>query len=254
VHQPLWIFVLMTCLAGSVDARCEARSGANTAALVELYTSEGCSSCPPADRWLSGLAGRAGIVPLALHVDYWDYIGWKDPYAKREFSLRQRKLTQLQRMALVYTPQVLLQGRDFRGWGTAAFDEAVKRISALPARAAIELSIQAAGERALDVRVAAKLLSPVQKGDAALYLAAFANRLTTRVGAGENRGRTLQHDYVVLEWQGPLDLGPGLQLEERRRIPLLPGAVPANSGVAAFIQDRRTAEVLQALMLPACFS
>ena len=56
-------------------------------------------------------------MPLALHVDYWDYIGWKDPYAKREFSLRQRKLSQLQRMALVYTPQVVLQGRDFRAWG-----------------------------------------------------------------------------------------------------------------------------------------
>src|SRR3989338_9674550 len=115
----------MTALAPAAFAACDARSGARTAALVELYTSEGCSSCPPADRWLSGLASKGyapdRVVPLSLHVDYWDYIGWKDPYAKREFSLRQRKLSQLQRMALVYTPQVLLQGRDFRDWGGKAF-------------------------------------------------------------------------------------------------------------------------------------
>src|SRR5499427_4717203 len=99
----------------AAGAHCAAKSGEFTAALVELYTSEGCDSCPPADRWLSGLGGGSGpgrVVPLSLHVDYWDYIGWKDPYAKREFSLRQRKLSQLQRMALVYTPQVVLQGQD----------------------------------------------------------------------------------------------------------------------------------------------
>lgn len=94
----------MACLAGTAQARCEARSGSQTAALVKLYTSEGCSSCPPADRWLSSLAGRTGVVPLALHVDYRDYIGSKDPYAKQGCSLRERRLTHLQRLALVYTP------------------------------------------------------------------------------------------------------------------------------------------------------
>src|ERR1043165_160036 len=116
------LFLLLLALEGAaLAASCKAESGNRTVALVELYTSEGCSSCPPADRWLSGLAARgfgAGrVVPLALHVDYWDYIGWKDPYGRREFSLRQRKLSQLQRMALVYTPQVLIQGRDFPRWG-----------------------------------------------------------------------------------------------------------------------------------------
>ena len=118
------VLLLGALLAFPVHAaRCVAQSGPGTTALVELYTSEGCSSCPPAERWLSGLGSRYApgtLVPLALHVDYWDYIGWKDPYGKREFSLRQRKLTQLQRMALVYTPQVMLQGRDFRGWTSSA--------------------------------------------------------------------------------------------------------------------------------------
>ncbi|MGH8668911.1 MAG: DUF1223 domain-containing protein [Burkholderiales bacterium] len=236
-------------------AQCTAHSGPHTAALVELYTSEGCSSCPPADRWLSSLGERGyapgRVVPIALHVDYWDYIGWKDPYAKREFSLRQRKLTQLQRMALVYTPQVLLQGRDFRAWGRAAFDEAVAKINAAKARAHLRLDIVSQGADGLRVAVAAELLQPAQVQDAALYLAAYENRLESRITAGENRGRTLSHDYVVLEWQGPLGFS-GPKLHAQRLLALLPRALPTNSGVVGFVQNRRTAEVLQALMLPAC--
>ncbi len=233
-------------------AQCVAESGPGTTALVELYTSEGCSSCPPADRWLSGIGKRykpGSVVPLALHVDYWDYIGWKDPYAKREFSLRQRKLSQLQRMALVYTPQVVLQGRDFRNWSARGFDEAVARINAQPARAGIRLAIVGSEREALEVEAQVEL--PARAGDPALYLAVYERGLSSRVTAGENRGRTLDHDYVVLEWQGPFGIA-GSRLNERRRLALLPGAVAANSGVVAFVQDRRTGEVLQALLRSGC--
>jgi len=232
-------------------AQCVAESGPGTAALVELYTSEGCSSCPPADRWLAGLGQRyspARVVPLALHVDYWDYIGWKDPYAKREFSLRQRKLSQLQRMALVYTPQVVLQGRDFRGWGTSAFDEALARINAQPARARLTLRIAGADAKGLEVEASAELTQPAE--DAVLYLAAYRSRLESKVTAGENRGRLLSHDYVVLEWLGPFAV-TGRRVE-RRTLPLLPGAPAASSGAAAFVQDGRTGEVLQALLRSTC--
>jgi hypothetical protein len=245
--------LLGLAMAGTAHAgQCVSESGSGTAALVELYTSEGCSSCPPADRWLAGLGKRyspANVVPLALHVDYWDYIGWKDPYAKREFSLRQRKLTQLQRMAFVYTPQVMLQGRDFRGWGSKAFDEAVARINAQPARANLKLAVLGADAASLEVEATAALVRP--SDDAALYIAAYRSKLESRVKAGENRGRLLAHDYVVLEWQGPLAF-TGTRLSERRKLPLLPGAAAADSGVAAFVQDRRTGDVLQALMRSAC--
>jgi hypothetical protein len=247
---------LSTFVKLAPGAECKAVSGPATMALVELYTSEGCSSCPPADRWLSGLSANsrvaASVVPIALHVDYWDYIGWKDPYAKREFSLRQRKLSQLQRMALVYTPQVVVQGRDFRDWGTGAFDAAVAKIAAQPAKARISLSIGQASAQGLEVESAAQLLDPAQQADAALYLAAYANRLSSTITAGENRGRTLAHDYVVLEWAGPFGFGPGGQVTERRQVPLVPRASAGGSGVVAFVQNRRSAEVLQALMLPAC--
>src|SRR3954469_8448481 len=138
------IALLAAVFAGVAHGeKCTARSGDKTAALVELYTSEGCDSCPPADRWLSSL-GTQGyapgrVVPLSLHVDYWDYIGWKDPYAKQQFSGRQRKLTQQQRLAFVYTPQVMLQGKDFRDWRGGGFAQALARINAVPAAARLRL-------------------------------------------------------------------------------------------------------------------
>ena len=233
---------LLISLAGPAWAGdCAARSGSRTAVLVELYTAEGCTSCLAANRWLSGLqepgdvAGR--VVPLALHVDYADYLG--GGHVRRDLWLRQRKLTQLQRMALVFTPQVLLQGRDFKAWGTPEFAAAVERINAQPAQAAITLELVPGAAPAFDVVASAELAPGAQRRSAALYLASYDNR--------HNR-------YIVLEWQGPIDLGSGERLVERRRLPLLPGAVPAGSGVAAFVQDRGTGEVLQALMLSACFS
>jgi hypothetical protein len=237
----LGISVMSQAQAG----KCEAVSGPNTAALVELYTSEGCNSCPPADRWLSTLK-PGKVVPLSLHVDYWDYIGWKDPYARREFSQRQRKLSQLQRMALVYTPQVLLQGRDFRQWGTPVFEREVERINARPAAARIRLGVLSMGDASVTVQAEAEVLDASHRRDAALFIAAYENKLSSRVTAGENRGETLRHDYVVLEWVE----APALNI--RRDLPLLPKAVPANSGVAAFVQNRRTGEVLQALMQSGC--
>lgn len=235
--------------------QCSAESGPHTAALVELYTSEGCNSCPPADRWLQSLGPRGyapeRVVPLSLHVNYWDYIGWKDPFAQQRFSDRQRRLAQVMRARVVYTPQVLLQGRDFRRWYAGGFDEAVKAINARPPGAKIALRLEAAGSDALRTRVQADLLDATQAADAALYLARFESKLVSRVQAGENEGRNLEHDYVVFEWVGPIPFREG-RIDERRTLPLLPEANPARSGVAAFVQNRRTAQVLQALMLPAC--
>jgi hypothetical protein len=235
--------------------QCRAQSGKTTTALVELYTSEGCDSCPPADRWLSSLGARGyapdRVVPIALHVDYWDYIGWKDPYAKQAFSARQRKMASLARAAMVYTPQVLLQGRDFRNWAAAGFEQEVAKINAQPAKARISVLLDGPGRGAFEVAVAAELLDARPLGDTALYLGAYENKLVSEVKAGENRGRSLPHDYVVLQWAGPFEF-QDRKLAARASLPLLPKAVPGHSGVVAFVQDRATGEVLQALMLAAC--
>jgi hypothetical protein len=248
--------MLLVAGQAAAGAPCKAGSGEGTTALVELYTSEGCDSCPPADQWLSSLGAKGytpeRVVPIALHVDYWDYIGWKDPYARAAFSARQRKLAQVMRARVVYTPQVLLQGRDFRGWRGNEFEREVARINAAPARARIALSLDAGRRDAFEVSVDAEVPDPALRSQAALYLASYENKLVSEVRAGENRGRTLAHDYVVFEWVGPLAFGSDGRVSERRRLPLLPKAVPENSGVVAFVQSRTTAEVLQALMRSAC--
>jgi hypothetical protein len=247
----LLIALLTACMSIPASAaQCVARSGPQTAVLVELYTSEGCNSCPPADRWLSGLGrtyGTERVVPLALHVDYWDYIGWKDPFAKREFSQRQRRLSQLQRASFVYTPQILIQGRDYPGWNGADFERTVRQINGRVARASLELELLGSTAQALRLRASAVVSDAAQQADAVLYVAAYENRLESRVTAGENAGRVLQHDHVVLEWQGPYGLG-----ERELTVKLLPKASRTDSGVAAFVQNRRTSEVLQALALAPC--
>jgi hypothetical protein len=146
---------------------------------------------------------------------------------------------------------VLLQGRDFRRWHSGDFDGAVARINARPPQASIALRLEPGRKDMLVTEVEAALLDPARQADAALYLASYENKLVSSVAAGENRGRTLEHDYVVFEWVGPIPFTGG-RIAERRALPLLPKAVRAHSGVAAFVQDRRTAEVLQALLLPAC--
>src|SRR4051812_46088074 len=129
-------------LAGAAHAAgpaCSAQSPRHTVALVELYTSEGCDTCPPADRWLSSLSARgftpAQVVPLALHLDARDYTGWKDEDARQAFAARRYKLARLRRPALVYSPQVVLQGRDFHGWAGEQFARRVAEINARPQRA-----------------------------------------------------------------------------------------------------------------------
>src|SRR5689334_18662425 len=152
--QLLILSALATAGAAHAAApACSAYTGPHTTALVELYTSEGCDSCPPADHWLSSLFSQGfrpdQVVPLALHVDYWDYIGWKDPFGRAEFSVRQRKLAAMRRPVVVYTPQVVLQGQDFRRWASGDFAERVARINASAARARIALTIRAVEPKAI---------------------------------------------------------------------------------------------------------
>jgi hypothetical protein len=186
--------LLWSCQAGAVPSACEAKSAPRQTPLVELYTSEGCSSCAPADRWLSTLPaataaaqghGQPAVLAAAFHVSYWDRLGWTDRFASAEFTARQAELMRAAGARYVYTPQVLVNGRDWRGWPTLPL------AADAPARASIWL--QRRGAQVL-VRVAPGPGAPARLG---LWWAVLEDGHRSAVSAGENRGEQLRHDHAV---------------------------------------------------------
>jgi hypothetical protein len=165
---------------------CEARSSSTVPTAVELYTSEGCSSCPPADRWLSTLKGRNDVIALAFHVTYWDRLGWPDRFASREFTQRQYDQASREGRAQVYTPQVVAQGQDWRGWP--------KLPGARPDAAAPVVTLQREGDS-----VRASVAPAAGRGETSFsgYWAVVEDGHQTAVRAGENAGENLRHDHVV---------------------------------------------------------
>ena len=235
------ILMLPSLVAAS---ECTVRSGPQTAAVVELYTSEGCSSCPPADRWLSGLAAAASsgrVVPLAFHVNYWDYIGWKDAFASERATARQRAIQKAAAARYVYTPQVVLAGRDYTGWRSSAWAEALEAVQRRPARASIELTLRTDPARGIEVASVAQATG-ARADDLIVLVAATQNGLASRVTAGENRGERLAHDFVVRDFAVHRGLGAGTATFR-----FAPGWNLAHMSVAAFVQNIRTGEILQAL-------
>ncbi len=195
-HRLLALLPAMLLVANAAQATepalCEARSAARQTPLVELYTSEGCSSCPPADRWLSTLKGapppgqaQPPVLAAAFHVSYWDRLGWTDRFASADFTARQSALMRASGARHVYTPQVLVDGRDWRGWPVLPL------ASAAPPRASILL--QRRGDR-VAVQVAPGPGAPPQL---ALWWALLEDGHGSAVAAGENRGEQLRHDHVV---------------------------------------------------------
>jgi len=242
--------------ATPAGADCVTRSGDATAALVELYTSEGCSSCPPADRWLSTFADRTGagqVVPIAFHVSYWDYIGWKDAFADARYTERQRALAKATGARMVYTPQVMLHGRDFRGWRDAqAVSQAIAAANRMPARASIEIVARAAPEGGAAGVASATLRPGVKADDLALFVAVTQNGLSSRVTAGENRGEKLDHSFVARGFAASRELATSSSLRAPFVFMPKPDWNVERMAVVAFLQNLKTGEVLQALSAPLC--
>ena len=237
------------CAPAVAQNTCRAASGPTTRPLVELYTSEGCDSCPPADRWLSATFadGAARATPLAFHVDYWDRLGWKDRFASATFTARQHRAAEANKSTFVYTPQVLLQGRDF-GWRDARAALRIAEAAATPARASVEISVARAGA-SLRVHAAARVRDTALRNDATLVLAYVDSALNSDVKAGENRGVRLRHDHVVrsLASGGHVDAAGLLALDAMLEVPVEPGRAPA---IVGFVQRARDGDVLQTVVLP----
>lgn len=244
------VMIVAASTSAAVAAHCAKQSPAHTVALLELYTSEGCNSCPPADRWLSRIAadgpGADSVVPLAFHVDYWDRLGWKDRFASARFSERQHALARQAGSRAVYTPGVFFNFQEFRGWGSARFGEALRAVNGKPARAVIRLELDTPNYAQLDIKADFGLKTA--KGQA--FVALYENGLSTEVRAGENRGVTLRHDYVIREWIGPIEVSGAAKLH--RTLALQSDWNTSELGVAAFVQDGAGRELLQATALRVC--
>jgi hypothetical protein len=194
---------LIAC-AGALAAgpQCSAQSAATLTPVIELYTSEGCSSCPPADRWLSGLKSSAAsghAVVQAFHVGYWDYIGWVDRFAKPAYTARQRDVASWNHQSGIYTPQLVRNGQDWRDYSGALASAEAPRAS---------IAVQRSGEDAFEAQV-----TPAQGvGAWGAYWTVTENGHSSKVRSGENAGEFLQHDFVVRqyvaagEYRGPSKL------------------------------------------------
>jgi hypothetical protein len=244
------ILIPMTAMAAPNTAMCHASTGPLRGTLVELYTSEGCSSCPPADRLFAQVAANADPVRLSLlafHVDYWDSSGWPDRFGSAAWSARQRDRVSRAGSASVYTPQVMVGQRVGFPWGSSAAMAELQKAS----RQASPLSIGMTARRAgtgldLELKVASQAGGALPAGN--LYLALYENGLSTHVKAGENQGVLLRHERVVRQLLGPFPLSATGW--SRTLHVSVPGDADADKlGLTAFVQSR-PGDTLQAVRLP----
>lgn len=209
--------------------------------VVELFTSQGCNSCPPAEAFLNELADEEGIIALELHVDYWDYIGWADPFANPEITQRQRDYASALALRYVYTPQMVIDGRlnvvgSHRQQVRAAIGQSTLRGKPI----AVEFTETDGG----------KIVIPAghsPDGGATVWLAIYDGLHETEVKRGENRGKTLKNRHVVRELE-ELAVWTG----ERLEIPVDLARVAAlgRAGCAILVQQGRTGPIIGAAAMP----
>jgi hypothetical protein len=210
--------------------------------VVELFTSQGCSSCPPADKFLGELAERPELVALSVHVDYWDYIGWKDPFGSPENTKRQRDYAEALKLRYVYTPQMVIQGASHATGSDRS--SVLRRIAEAQALPRLPVSVRHADGR-IEVTVAGADKGMDGTDEAAVWLAVYDRMHETAIKRGENGGRTLRYYNVVRKmirvgtWNGrPLSLASALDDVGRRA-----------DGCAVIVQSLKTGRILGAAKL-----
>ena len=249
----LLFFAGTILMAGSALAdaplSCQSRSGKFITPLVELYTSEGCSSCPPADRWMSQQILRSDIDAnfLAFHVDYWDDIGWPDRFANHAYTERQYARVQRKGSRQVYTPQVMIGEQTGVSWSWPDRSEAViKQVNKELAIASIALQATRNGKQ-WKAKVALSSLNALP--NTRWYLAVYQDGLSSQVRAGENKGKLLKHDRVVKRWLGPYQLNGTSTLKDFT-ITLSNADAMERTGLLAVLENSGNGQVLQSLRLP----
>ncbi len=232
------LFALATT-AGTVPAQ-----AGEPVTVVELFTSQGCPSCPGADELLGKLAERKDVLALSLHVDHWNFMGWRDPFASELFSQRQQRYLDKRGLPYVYTPQMVIDGV-YQASGNKP-RKVVAGIQQARAIAGDRVPIEIDRISDSQVRVRIPGATARYRGEAEIVLVRFDDKHVTQVTRGENRGRTLNNYNVVrllrpvARWNGaPVDVVVSLQE--------LAGALPTNCAV--FVQERGQGRILGASMV-----
>jgi hypothetical protein len=226
-----------------------------TPVLVELFTSEGCSSCPPADRFLEKLdrqpVAGAEMIVLSEHVDYWNHIGWKDPYSSRLYSERQTAYGKRFSLDSVYTPQMVVDGTsEFVGSDASLANQAFAKALGAP-KIPVHLSLISVGARSLQAHLDTGVLEPsFGAREAEIYIAIVLDHVESQVSSGENAGRKLSHVAVVREFTKVGAIKQAQGFSQDVPLNLEPGSASANLRLVAFVQEPRQGRVLGAAVLP----
>ena len=225
--------------AFGMQSECSARSGPQITPVLELYTSEGCSSCPPADQWVSALKGKDMVVQ-AFHVGYWDHIGWVDRFAAPAHTTRQRDVAAKNRLRNIYTPQLVLGGRDWPKWASGA-----ARLSEPRQNARADLSIKLLADDHFEASV-----TPLAgAGNWTAYWTVTEHGHRSRVQAGENAGELLKHDFVVRQYTPAGDYKSSAATPSVLRFRSI-AATPGHSRqINLVVADTHTGQTLQAISL-----
>ncbi len=234
----------------NASVACKVASSATITSVVELYTSEGCSSCPPADKWVSTLKSKAAspsvanpAVIQAFHVNYWDYIGWPDRFATPAHTNRQRQISAWNKQNGIYTPQMVLNGQDWRGWGGSGRNVTASTVSNEAAKSSIRLQQTGTDQFEAVIAPVAGANNPPATWSA--YWTITEHGHVTKVKAGENSGETLLHDYVVRQYTPVGDYSAAApQKLSLRSVAATPGH---ERQVNLVVFDPKTGKTLQAV-------
>lgn len=226
----IWIVIAGSAVGQTIDGKIQ------HPVLIELFTSQGCSSCPPADRILGDLAGDPRVVALALHVDYWDYLGWADAFARPEFTKRQKSYARASGAKMVFTPQMMVAGQEsVVGNRKEAVETAIRRqaLAAGMRSQQVRLTVHREGQQ---IVIRAEAIPPADR-NLRVQLVRYEPQKQVAIRSGENAGHTLTYHNIVTSWQVVGEW-------KADQILTLTTAAPGSDHAVVIVQDEGPGEVL----------